>query len=90
MTVESVSILLQETLRLALWLSAPVLGIALFSGLAISILQAATQVNEQTLSFVPKIVLTLMTFGLLFPWVMTTLVEFSHRLLHHVATGTIP
>jgi flagellar biosynthetic protein FliQ len=52
----------------------------------VSILQAATQVNEQTLTFVPKIVLSLGVFALLFPWIMTTLVEFARRLLVDVAT----
>ena len=43
--------------------------------------QAATQINEQTLTFVPKIVLTLATFALLFPWIMGHLVEFGTRLI---------
>ena len=73
MDVEQVSALLQETIRTSLWLAAPILATALVTGLAISILQAATQVNEQTLTFVPKIVLTLAVFALFFPWFMTTL-----------------
>jgi flagellar biosynthetic protein FliQ len=84
--VETVSALLQETIRIALWLSAPILATALLSGLAISILQAATQVNEQTLTFVPKIVLTLTVFALLFPWFMTTLTDFGQRLMLDVAS----
>ena len=87
MSLEAVSVLLQESLRLSLWLAAPMLAVALGSGLLISIFQAATQVNEQTLSFVPKIVLTLATFGLLFPWMMANLVDFGHRLLAQVAGG---
>jgi flagellar biosynthetic protein FliQ len=81
LNVETVSALLQETIRIALWLSAPILATALISGLAISIMQAATQVNEQTLTFVPKIVLTLAVFALLFPWFMTTLTDFGQRLM---------
>jgi flagellar biosynthetic protein FliQ len=79
--VEQVSALLQETIRLSLWLAAPILATALLSGLAISILQAATQVNEQTLTFVPKIVLTLAVFALMFPWFMATLTDFGQRLM---------
>jgi flagellar biosynthetic protein FliQ len=75
---------------LGLLISAPVLGTALVSGLIISILQAATQVNEQTLSFVPKIVLTMVVFAVAFPWMMTSLVEFSARLLERVAAGGSP
>ncbi len=81
MTVEEVSTLLQETVRVSLLLASPVLAIALFSGLFISIFQAATQINEQTLTFVPKIVLTLATFAWLFPWIMGHLVEFGTRLI---------
>jgi len=85
MDVAEVSHLLQETIRVSLLLAAPVLATALFSGLAISILQAATQVNEQTLSFVPKIVLTLAVFAAIFPWLMTTLVDFGQRLMLQAA-----
>jgi len=80
MSIEQVSDLLRETIRVSLILSAPVLVTALGSGLIISIFQAATQVNEQTLSFVPKIVLTLGIFAVVFPWVMRTLVDFGTRL----------
>ena len=87
MDVESVSALLQETLYVSLLLSAPVLATALLSGLAVSVFQAATQINEQTLSFVPKIVLTLTVFAITFPWLMTSLVEFGQRLMQVAAGG---
>lgn len=89
MTIDQASALIQDAIRTALLLSAPTLATALFSGLIISIFQAATQVNEQTLSFVPKVVLTLGVFALLFPWMMGTLVDFSHQLLDQIATGPI-
>ena len=85
MTIDQVSDLMQETVRVALLVSAPMLGIALISGLVISILQAATQVNEQTLTFVPKIVLVLGTMGVLFPWMMRVLVDFASNLLLEAA-----
>ena len=87
MSVEAASSLLQETIRLSLLLSAPVLATALLSGLVISIFQAATQINEQTLSFVPKIVLTLGVFALLFPWIMSSLVDFANALMEQIARG---
>ena len=87
MNVEEVSSLLQETIRLSLVLAAPVLITALGSGLLVSIFQAATQINEQTLSFVPKIVLTLGVFALSFPWVMAHLVDFGNHLMSRVAGG---
>ena len=77
MSVELATALLHETIYTALLLSAPVLLTAMVSGLLVSVLQAATQVNEQTLSFVPKIVLTLAVFAAIFPWVMATLVDFG-------------
>ena len=86
MNVEQVSALFQETVRISLWLAAPILATALLTGLTISILQAATQVNEQTLTFVPKIVLTLAVFAVTFPWFMTTLMDFGKRLLVEVAS----
>ncbi len=87
MELEAVSDLLRETIWTTLVLSAPILVTALGTGLIISIFQAATQVNEQTLSFVPKIVLTLGVFAFTFPSAMNALVEFSRRLLAQAAGG---
>ena len=87
MDLETISTILRETLWLSLTLSAPVLAAALGTGLVISVFQAATQVNEQTLTFVPKIVATLLVFGLGFPHMMTTLADFMRRLL---AGGMVP
>ncbi len=89
MTIDQATVFLQDAIRIALMLSAPTLATALFSGLLISIFQAATQVNEQTLSFVPKVILTLSVFALLFPWMMGSLVDFSDQLLDHIAKGPI-
>ncbi len=86
MNIEDASSLIHETMLISLMVSAPVLGTALVSGLVISILQAATQVNEQTLTFVPKIVVVLGLFGLLFPWIMQVLTTFAGDLLVRVAT----
>ena len=87
MTLEQVSTILQDTIRISLILASPVLAAALVVGLAISILQAATQVNEQTLTFVPKIVCVLGTFALLFPWMMGSVVDFGERLMRIAAGG---
>ena len=85
MTIDQASDLLRETIRVTLVVSAPMLLAAIAVGLLISIFQAATQVNEQTLTFVPKIVLVLATFGLLFPWMMRILTDFGLELLTQVA-----
>ena len=85
MGIDQVAALLRETVQTTLWVSAPLLAAAVALGLAISILQAATQVNEQTLTFVPKIVVVLGLFTVLFPWIMRTLVEFGLRIFAEVA-----
>jgi flagellar biosynthetic protein FliQ len=89
MDLAQISGILHQTLWLALQLAAPILGTALAVGLGVSILQAATQVNEQTLTFVPKIVITLAVFGGIFPTWMTLLVDFTKRLMA-IAAGGMP
>lgn len=71
----------QEALWMVLLVSAPVLGLSLLVGLLVSLFQATTQMNEQTLSFVPKI-LAVVGAALIFgPWMLGTLVNYSTRLL---------
>lgn len=67
----------RSTLLLMLLLSLPVLGAALVIGLAVSILQAVTQVQEQTLSFVPKIIGMVLVAVLMMPWMVGKIMEFS-------------
>ncbi|WP_442600933.1 flagellar biosynthesis protein FliQ [Paenibacillus sp. KN14-4R] len=64
--------------------SAPMLLIALGVGLIISIFQATTQIQEQTLAFVPKIVAVLLALLLFGPWIMTTLVDFTYDILNNL------
>jgi flagellar biosynthetic protein FliQ len=61
--------------------SAPVLLAVLVVGLLVSIFQAATQINEATLSFVPKVVAAVAVLGLAGPWMVTTLVEYIRNTL---------
>jgi len=72
--------LVRETLWLMLMLSGPVLVAALVVGLLISILQAMTQIQEQTLSFVPKILGMGAMAILAMPWIITHMLEFSQRM----------
>lgn len=69
-----------EFLRLAFWqiilTSGPLLAVALGIGLIIGILQAATSINEMTLSFVPKLVLVILTFGMFSTYMLTQLSDF--------------
>lgn len=65
-------------------LSAPLLGVALIVGLAVSIFQATTQIQEQTLSFVPKILAVFLSIFIFGSWLMTTLKEFTIRLYDNI------
>ncbi|MFW6336423.1 MAG: flagellar biosynthesis protein FliQ [Phycisphaeraceae bacterium] len=79
MTEQTVG-LVREALTLILMLSLPVLGAALVVGLAISIFQAVTQIQEQTLSFVPKIITMGGAAILVMPWLVTRITDFAYRM----------
>ncbi|WP_018750928.1 flagellar biosynthesis protein FliQ [Paenibacillus sanguinis] len=66
--------------------SAPMLLIALTVGLMISIFQATTQIQEQTLAFVPKIIAVLIALLIFGPWILTTLVDFTYGILNNLAS----
>ena len=85
MDIEQAIDIVRETLMLMLLLSMPILAAALVIGLAVSLLQAVTQVQEQTLSFVPKIVVVFGVFGALFPWMMQLMMEFNGRVMGMIA-----
>jgi flagellar biosynthesis protein FliQ len=76
----------QQGLYILLMVSAPVLLAVLVVGLIVSIVQAATQINEATLSFVPKIVAAVAVLAVAGPWMMTTLVEYIQRTLQAIPT----
>ncbi|GGA39620.1 flagellar biosynthesis protein FliQ [Paenibacillus physcomitrellae] len=65
--------------------SAPMLIIALVVGLIISIFQATTQIQEQTLAFVPKIVAVLVAMLLFGPWILSTMVDFTYGILNNLS-----
>ncbi|MFO1296827.1 MAG: flagellar biosynthesis protein FliQ [Rubrivivax sp.] len=77
----------QQGLTMLLLVSAPVLGVVLVVGLLVSIFQAATQINEATLSFVPKIVAAVVVLAIAGPWMLTTLVEYIQRTLMALPTA---
>ncbi len=70
-----------ETFKIALYLSMPMLLASLVAGLAISIFQAVTQINESTLSFVPKILITIVVAIFTMPWMMNMMIEFTTRMI---------
>jgi flagellar biosynthetic protein FliQ len=67
----------RQAMIIILLLSAPMLGFGLIVGLIVSILQAVTQINEMTLSFIPKIIAVLLAFVLFLPWLMRTIMDFT-------------
>lgn len=71
----------KQALFLVLILSGPAVGVALVVGLLISLIQATTQIQEQSLTFVPKLVMVFITLALTGPWLMAQLVSFSQALL---------
>ena len=71
----------QQALMLMLTVSAPVLLTALVVGLVVSIFQAATQINEATLSFVPKVLAAVAVLAIAGPWMVTTLVDYIRQML---------
>ena len=74
----------QQSLYLLLMVAAPLLLTILAVGLVVSIFQAATQINESTLSFVPKIVAAVAVLFIAGPWMLTTLVEYVQRTLQAI------
>ncbi len=84
MTPTTVVDLGRQALELTLLISAPLFIAALATGLVISIFQAATQINEQTLSFVPKLIATFITLVLAGPWMITMMTDFIRRLFESI------
>lgn len=74
----------REALMLLLMISMPVLGVVLVVGLAVSIFQAVTQVQEATLAFVPKLIAAVVVFAIAGPWMLTTLVDFIRRTIETI------
>ncbi len=85
MNLEEASNLLRMTIFTSFVVASPVLGLALVVGLTVSIIQSATQINEQTLTLVPKIAIVFGVFAMLFPWIMGTIIDFSQEIFRMVA-----
>jgi flagellar biosynthetic protein FliQ len=81
MTPESVMTMGRTALETTLLIAAPVLLVTLVVGLAISIFQAATQINDASLSFIPKVIAVFVTFAIAGPWMLTVMIEYMRRVL---------
>lgn len=81
MTPETVMSMTYQALKIALYIAGPLLLATLVVGLVISIFQAATQINEMTLSFIPKLLAVAITVVLIGPWLLTMLIDYFRQLL---------
>lgn len=81
MTPEMVTEIGRQAIETTLLVSAPMLGLSLVVGLAVSIFQAMTQINEATLSFVPKVVAVFGAVLMFLPWMMGVLITFMTQLI---------
>ena len=84
MTPETIITLGQRALELAVLVSAPLLMTALVVGVLISLFQAATQINEMTLSFVPKLLALVLVLLLAGPWMLELLIDFTRNLMKDI------
>jgi flagellar biosynthetic protein FliQ len=86
MTPENVMELAHRMLLVTSMIAAPLLLIALVAGLVIGMLQAATQINESTLSFIPKLLLLVLTLFVTGPWILRVLTDFTRDLYTSIPT----
>jgi flagellar biosynthetic protein FliQ len=81
MTPEMVMNLVRQALEITILVSAPLLLTALVTGLLVSVFQAATQINEMTLSFIPKLLAIFLALVLAGPWMVNLMVDFTRQLI---------
>lgn len=86
MTPEFVAWLSKDAMRMTLLLATPLLVTGLAVGLAVSLFQAVTQIQEMTLTFVPKILAVMLMVVLLFPWMMQIMVRYTADLFNNIPT----
>ncbi|WP_025916180.1 flagellar biosynthesis protein FliQ [Herminiimonas sp. CN] len=84
MTPESVMALGYQAMKVSLMLAAPLLLVALITGLIISLFQAATQINEMTLSFIPKLLAVFATLVIAGPWMLNTILDYMRQLFSSI------
>jgi flagellar biosynthesis protein FliQ len=84
MTPESVMALGYQAMKISLQLAAPLLLAALITGLIISLFQAATQINEMTLSFIPKLLAVFATLVIAGPWMLNAILDYMRQLFSSI------
>ncbi|ADH86411.1 flagellar biosynthesis protein FliQ [Desulfurivibrio alkaliphilus] len=81
MSPADVAVLIQQAVKVTLTLAGPILGMGMAVGLTIALFQAVTQIQEMTLTFVPKIFAVLLTVLFLAGWMITVMVDYTHNLI---------
>ena len=84
MTTDMVVALSRQAIELALFLAMPMLAVSLVVGVFVSVLQAATQIQEMTLTFVPKILAMFIALLIAFPWMMDKMLTFTRELFMNI------
>ncbi len=84
MTQETIIYLAREAISVVLLVAAPMLGLGMLVGITVSILQATTQIQEQTLTFVPKIIAVMVAILIFGPWMLTIVTEFTQKLFYEL------
>ncbi len=84
MTPETVITMGRQAVEVLLMIAAPMLLAALAIGLLVSIFQAATQINETTLSFIPKLVGIFVALVIAGPWMLTVMLDYMHQLFYNI------
>ena len=84
MTPSTVMDLGHQALIITSMIAAPLLLVALITGLVIGMLQAATQINEATLSFIPKLLMLALTLFVAGPWMLRVLIDYTHDLYANI------
>lgn len=84
MTPEVISIIAQDTVLVAIKLIAPILLSSLAVGLLVAMFQAATQINEQTLTFIPKLAMVIIVLILAGPWMLQVIIDYFQDLIRNI------
>ena len=79
----------QEALLTLLMVASPVLGVVLVVGLVISLFQAITQINEATLTFIPKLIAAMLVLALAGPWMLSILIDYIRRTIESIPASLI-
>lgn len=84
MTPEFVVTLAQEAIKITIYISLPMLGIGLVVGVLISLFQAVTQIQEMTLTFIPKIIAIFLALLVAFPWILDKMITYTTNLFLNI------